>query len=245
MSNTTLENTLKEMILREEFAPGERLTEAGLAERLGVSRTPVRNILPLLAAEGFLSPVGKRGYVVSAFSEREIYEALDLRATLEGWAARAIAERGADLDLLRQLDACLSEGDAIFEKHHLDREDELQYGRMNERFHQLMIDGCQSPILSMFIERLNNVPFVAPSVIVFDQVGLRHAFTMLHRAHGFHHAIVDAVRKGDGVRAEMLFREHANHQRVSMFERRKAEQAPSADTPQKPEPRRRRKPANV
>ena len=52
MSNTTLENTLKEMILREEFAPGERLTEAGLAERLGVSRTPVRNILPLLAAEG-------------------------------------------------------------------------------------------------------------------------------------------------------------------------------------------------
>jgi len=238
MSNTTLENTVKEMILREELAPGERLTEAALSERLGVSRTPIRNILPRLAVEGFLSPVGKRGYVVAAVSEREIDDALDLRATLEGWAARTLAERGADPAVLEALEACLAEGDALFEKHHLDREDELEYGRMNERFHRLMIEGCQSPLLSMFIERLNNVPFVAPSVIVFDQVGLRQAFAMLHRAHGFHHAILDAVRRRDGARAEFLFREHANHQRVSMFERRKARAAAQPETePRKKAPR--------
>ena len=222
--NGSLENTLKEMILREELRPGERVTEAALAERLGVSRTPIRNVLPRLAAEGFLQPVGKRGFVIADFGEREIFEALDLRALLEGWAARNLAELGVSSSLLAELEDCLAQGDTLFEKHHLDREDEQQYGIMNERFHRLIIEGCRSPMLSMFIERLNNVPFVPPSVIVFDQVGLRAAFDMLHRAHGFHHAIVDAIKKGDGARAEFLFREHANHQRVSMFERRRARQ---------------------
>lgn len=238
MSGTSLEITLKEMILRDELAPGERVTEAGLAERLGVSRTPVRNVLPRLAAEGFLQPVGKRGFVVADFGEREIYEALDLRSVLEGWAARTLAERGLSDDVLVQLDACLAEGDALFEKRHLDLEDERQYGVMNEKFHRLLIEACHSSMLSMFIERLNHVPFVAPAVIVFDQVGLRKAFDMLHRAHGFHHAIVDAIRNRDGARAEFLFREHANHQRVSMFERRKAN-APAA-APEAPRRRRAR-----
>jgi GntR family transcriptional regulator of vanillate catabolism len=220
-NNGTLENALKEMILKEELAPGERVTEAALATRLGVSRTPVRSVLPRLASEGFLKPVGKQGFVVAEFSDEEINDALDLRALLEGWAARRIADRGADAALLEQLDACLAEGDALFEKHHLDREDEHRYGVMNARLHRLIVEGCASPMLATFIERVNNVPFVAPSVIVFDQVGMRAAFDMLHRAHGFHHAIVDAIRTGDGARADWLFREHATHQRISMFERRR------------------------
>jgi GntR family transcriptional regulator of vanillate catabolism len=222
MKEGTLENALKEMILNEELAPGERVTEAALAARLGVSRTPVRNLLPRLASEGFLRPVGKQGFVVAEFSDGEINDALDLRALLEGWAARQIAERGADPALLDQLQACLADGDTLFEKRHLDRDDESKYGLMNARFHRLIVEGCASPMLATFIERLNNVPFVAPSVIVFDQVGMRTAFDLLHRAHGFHHAIVDAIRAGDGARAEWLFREHAAHQRLSMFERRKA-----------------------
>jgi GntR family transcriptional regulator, vanillate catabolism transcriptional regulator len=237
MSNDTLENTLKEMILREELAPGERLTEAGLADRLGVSRTPIRTLLPRLASEGFLSPVGKRGYVVAHFGEQEIHDALDLRALLEGWAARTLAQQGADEATLSALEECLAMGDALFAKRHLDREDEQQYGVMNERFHRLIIEACRSPLLAMFIERLNNVPFVAPAVIVFDRIGLRKAFDMLHRAHGFHHAIVDAIRQRDGARAEILFREHANHQRLSMFERRKANgPAPTPGTPAQPGP---------
>ncbi|MBC2666700.1 GntR family transcriptional regulator [Novosphingobium flavum] len=238
----SLENTLKEMILREELRPGERITEAALADRLGVSRTPVRNVLPRLAAEGFLQPVGKRGFVVADFGEREIYDALDLRSVLEGWAARSLAEEGASPEILQQLEDCLAWGDRLFEKHHLDLDDEREYGMMNERFHQLVIDACNSTLLRSFIDRLNNVPFVAPSVIVFDQVGLRAAFNMLHRAHGFHHAIVDAIRKRDGNRAEFLFREHADHQRVSMFERRRANQGDQPPAATRSKPKRQRKP---
>jgi len=230
MKSGTLENTLKEMILREELRPGERVTEAALAERLGVSRTPVRNVLPRLAAEGFLQPVGKRGFIIADFGEREIFDALELRSVLEGWAARNLAEQGVHPAILAGLQECLDQGDALFEKRHLDRDDEQQYGQMNERFHRLIIEGCNSPLLATFIDRLNNVPFVTPSVIVFDKIGLRAAFDMLHRAHGFHHAIVDAIKEGDGARAEFLFREHANHQRVSMFERRRSRPAESLAT---------------
>jgi GntR family transcriptional regulator, vanillate catabolism transcriptional regulator len=241
MSNAILENKLKEMILRDELSPGERLTEAALAARLGVSRTPIRNVLPRLAAQGFLSPVGKRGYVVAKVGNGEIYDALDLRSVLEGWAARTLAERGISADIQAELEECLALGDKLFEKHRLDLEDERQYGIMNERFHRLVIEACRSPLLTTFIERLNHVPFVAPSVIVFDQVGLRQAFEMLHRAHGFHHAIVDAIKNRDGARADFLFREHANHQRVSMFERRRANELnPVEDTDSKPTKTKRR-----
>lgn len=231
MNNGSLENILKEMILREELAPGERVTEIGLSERLGVSRTPIRTLLPRLASEGFLTPVGKRGFAVARFSDEEIFNALDLRALLEGWAARKLAEQGADPEVLAALDDCLAEGDRLFEKRHLDLEDEHQYGLMNARFHRIIVEACGIPMLAQFIERLNVVPFVAPSVIVFDRIGLRRAFDLLHRAHGCHHAVVEAIRNRDAFRAEFLLRDHANHQRVSMFERRKGSDEGNAAPP--------------
>lgn len=221
MSNDTIENRLREMILREEIRPGERLTEAGLAERLGVSRTPVRNILPRLAAEGMIRPVGKRGFVAANFSSQEIFAALDMRALLEGWAARSLAEKGASAALLERLDALLAAGDLLFDSGSLTEQDAQEYGAVNMEFHHLIIDSCDLPLLSTFIQRLEHVPFISPAVIVFDEIGLPNAFHLLHRAHGFHHAIVDAIRNRDGARAEFLFREHAHQQRLSMFERRK------------------------
>ncbi len=232
MLNAPLLNRLREMILSGELAPGQRLTEAALATQLGLSRTPIRNILPRLAAEGFLEAVGQRGFAVKAFSEQESVEALELRALLEGRAGRLVAERGASAATLMALDETLGTGDRLFEKRHLDRDDEQQYGDMNERFHNIVVDAANSPMLKMFIDRLNLVPFVAPSGIVFDQVGLRQAFELLFRAHGIHHSIVEAIRNRDGNRVEILFREHANQQRYSMFARRMA--AHKADTAVEP-----------
>jgi GntR family transcriptional regulator, vanillate catabolism transcriptional regulator len=220
MADETLMNRLKEMILSGDLRPGERLTELGLAERLDISRTPVRNILPRLAAEGFIEEAGKRGYQVKTFNEDESWDALELRALLEGQAAKLLAQKGASDAVLVALDACLAEGDALFEKRHLDIEDETQYGAMNARFHRIIVEACGSPLLQVFVERANMVPFVAPSVILFDRVGLRRAFDYLFRAHGVHHAIVEAIRGRDASRAEFLFREHAHQQRFSIFSRR-------------------------
>lgn len=219
MADAPLLHRLREMILTGALAPGERLTEVGLADRLGVSRTPVRNALPALAAEGLVEPIGRRGFAVRAFSDAESVEALELRALLEGHAARSLAQRGASPDLLAELQQCLDQGDALFASGQVTPEDEERYGEINSRFHDLVIAAGGSATLKALIERVNRAPFVSPSAIAFDKVGQPQAFILLLRAHGHHHAIVDAIRQRDGARAETLFREHAHQQRLSMFTR--------------------------
>ena len=215
-----LMNRIREMILSGELGPGQRVTEEALADKLGVSRTPIRNILPSLATQGLLEPVGRRGFAVKAFSEKESREALELRVILEGQAARILAQNGTSAQTLTALEACLDRGDRIFDKRELDLDDEQEYGSMNEEFHRIIVDACDSPILKTFIERLNMVPFVGPSVIVIDPPGVRRAFDLLFRAHGCHHAIVEAIQQRDPARAESLFREHGHQQRISVFARR-------------------------
>src|SRR5262250_574821 len=122
---------IREMILRGELAPGQRLAEVGLAERLGVSRTPIRQALPALAREGLLAAAGRRGYVVRSFSPEDVLDAIETRGLLEGLAARRIAERGAAPKLLHELRECLQEGDAIVGKRRLESADETRYSEMN------------------------------------------------------------------------------------------------------------------
>jgi GntR family transcriptional regulator of vanillate catabolism len=111
---------LREMILRGKLAPGQRVAEAPLAEELGMSRTPVRQALPLLAQEGLLSLNDTRGYVVRAFTWAEVGEALELRGVLEGLAARRVAQQGASKAFLREMRTCLDEGDRILRKRRVE-----------------------------------------------------------------------------------------------------------------------------
>ncbi|MEJ2237879.1 MAG: GntR family transcriptional regulator [Gemmatimonadales bacterium] len=224
MKSTPLQR-LREMILSGELKPGERITEVGLAERLGISRTPIRSALPILAADGYIEPVGKRGYSVKKFDGEEAIKALELRAVLEGVAARYLAQAGASEEVLTELESCLRQGDELFGKRYLTYEDEERYGEMNARFHQIIVENCGSAPLIAFVERLNKMPFINPSVLVFDQVGLETAYDLLFRAHGQHHALTEAIRGRDAARAEVVFREHGNAQRQSLFSRADRTQA--------------------
>src|SRR5256885_12979727 len=82
------------------------------SEPLGMSRTPVRQALPVLAQEGLLTEHQTRGYVVRGFSTADVLDAIDLRGVLEGLAARRVAERGASRTLLQALRVCLEIGRA-------------------------------------------------------------------------------------------------------------------------------------
>jgi GntR family transcriptional regulator of vanillate catabolism len=207
---------IRDLILQGVLASGERLTEAGLAERLGSSRTPIRQALPSLAKEGLLVATGKRGFAVRSFSAQECLDAIRLRAALEGLAARSLAERGCDAATLQRFEDILLEGDAIFAKRSLSDSDEAAYGAMNARFHALLIEGAGNELLAELVARCHVVPFVSPSTIAFDRNDLQSAFDLLSYAHRQHHAIVDAIRRRDGSRAEFLLREHAVTQEVSM-----------------------------
>src|ERR1043166_9552269 len=85
---------IREMILQGKLSDGKRFAEARLAEWLGMSRTPVRQALPVLAQEGLLVEHESRGYVVKEISTADILDAIDLRGVMEGLAARRLAERG-------------------------------------------------------------------------------------------------------------------------------------------------------
>ncbi|MCK9508305.1 MAG: GntR family transcriptional regulator [Pigmentiphaga sp.] len=201
---------LREMILRGELPPGERVAEAELGQRLGVSRTPIRQALPLLAEEGLLVRAGAKGYAVHAFSAEECIEALHLRAALEGMAARQVARQALGEDVIDALRACLWQGDQIFQQRtQLPASAEAEYAEVNGRFHQLILDAARMPLLASLVQRCNHVPFTDPEAVAFDGHDAHTTYELMWTAHRQHHAIVDALLNGQGERAEFLFREHA------------------------------------
>jgi GntR family transcriptional regulator of vanillate catabolism len=207
---------IRELIVEGALTPGTRVAEAALAERLGVSRTPVRNALPALATEGLLEPAGKRGYAVRNFTVEDSYRATEIRCVLEGYAARELAarsDRGPIVDELREI---LREGDAIFSKGYVVKDDEDAYAAMNGRFHDVIVSGAQDPLLGDLIHRVYSVPFVAPSVVAFKRIPLDEIYPILMSGNHQHHAIVDAIEAGQPDVAETLMRGHSSPARRSL-----------------------------
>ncbi|WP_221766396.1 GntR family transcriptional regulator [Sphingomonas ginkgonis] len=200
---------IRELIVEGVLPPGSRVAEASIAERLGVSRTPVRNALPALATEGLLEPAGKRGYAVRAFTTEDSFKATEIRCVLEGYAARELASRPDRTLIVSQLREVLKEGDAIFAKGHVVKDDEEAYARMNGRFHDLINEGARDTLLGELIQRVYSVPFVAPNVVAFNRVPLDEIFPILVSGHHQHHAIVDAIESGQADLAETLMRGHS------------------------------------
>lgn len=207
---------LREMILNGELDPGERVKEAQIAEQLGVSRTPVRQALPVLAQEGLLVRAGNRGYAVRSFTHGESSQALRLRGALEGFAARLHAEQGASAALLDAMRACLAAGDELLAPRLMNSAIQIEYAQMNARFHELLVSGTDSPLLETFVSRCNLVAFVSPGSVAFGHADRRLSADLLTYAHRQHHAIVDAIRERQPDRAEFLCREHIVTQEHSM-----------------------------
>lgn len=218
---------IRELIVEGALPPGTRVAEATLAERLGVSRTPVRNALPALAAEGLLEPVGKRGYAVRSFTVDESYRATEIRCLLEGYAARELAARPDRADAVAALRECLANGDALFRKGFLLKEDEEAYARMNRRFHDLIVAGARDPLLAELIGRVYSVPFVAPDVVAFNRLSQEEIFPILMSGNHQHHAIVDAISAGQPDVAETLMRGHSAPARASLGLDKAPENAPA------------------
>ena len=207
---------IRELIVEGILPPGKRVAEAAVADRLGVSRTPVRNALPALASEGLLEPAGKRGYAVRAFTTDDSYRATEIRCVLEGYAARELAARDDRAPIVAELRQTLREGDAIFAKGHVVKEDEEGYARMNARFHDLIVGGAQDPLLEDLVQRVYSVPFVAPGVVAFKRIPLDEIYPILMSAQHQHHAIVDAIEAGQSEFAETLMRGHSSPARRSL-----------------------------
>ena len=204
---------LREMLLKGEFRPGERLAELQLVARVGVSRTPIRLALNRLAHEGLLEATPSGRFLVREFTLADVWDAIELRGVLEGTAARLAAERFSGSAELAKIRGCQMRLDAI---RHPDVDSFALYIDLNEAFHSALIDLAKSPILSRSIEHVKTLPFASPSALVFARSKLPKAAEMVIIGQEQHHAILEAVEQRQGTRAEALAREHARLSRRNL-----------------------------
>ena len=200
---------LREMILGGELSPGTRISELAMVERLGVSRTPVRAALARLEEEGLLETIPSGGYAARAFSESEIEDAIEVRGTLEGLAARLAAERGVSAGDLLPLTECVEEIDAVLARGKLTLDSFTDYVALNDRFHRLLAELCGSDVVRRQLERAIHLPFASPNGFVMVQAKLPDAREILTLAQEQHRAVLEAIANREGARAEALMREHA------------------------------------
>jgi GntR family transcriptional regulator of vanillate catabolism len=208
---------LRDLILKGEFASGERLAEIQLAEKLGASRTPVKLALATLEKEGLVEQLPGGGYIMRRFSQREIFDAISVRGHLEGLAARLIAEHGVPRQLSLNLRECLDEGDQLLQKKGgLSYDDYAGYIKMNDKFHALIVEGAGNEALARAIEVNNHLPFAPASAMLPMQSSMEEGVDWLRLAHRQHHNIVYAMEHGQGTRAQALAEEHVEIAKMNL-----------------------------
>jgi GntR family transcriptional regulator of vanillate catabolism len=198
---------LRGMITGGDLPAGFHLQEIPLAERLGVSRTPVRGALTALANEGLVEPGPRRGYKVRTFAVEEVSDAYEMRATLEGMACRLLAERGLAQSEIRQVRDLLDAGDQIIERARFTPAEHDAWGDMNTQLHQFLVDATAHALLKSFVQQTSQVPLASMRDHHWFEPDSEN-FTTVQLAHRDHHEIFDAIIRRQSGRAEARMREH-------------------------------------
>ncbi len=195
---------LRDRILAGEFAGGVRLGEVEIAGELGMSRTPVRQALLRLAAEGLVEIAPNRGARVIARSDAELEYVFEMRARLEGLAARQAATRATpeQLDLLDTLAHQLAEYAA--------ERDTPMVTKLNARFHGTLLEIGESVTLGASVSGLMHASVMARTQSSFDEAAFQ-------RSVNHHIEIVAALRACDGDWAESVMRSHLLSARASLL----------------------------
>jgi len=219
---------LRDLILRGEFEPGQRLAEQQLAERLGASRTPVRAALVTLEQEGLVQVNDTGGYVARPFTAQEVRDAIAVRGHLEGMAARLVAEHGVPRQLQGDLQACLDEGDRLLAANPLTLDSYAAYASMNDRFHELILVASGNRALQRAVALNNRLPFAPASAMLPMQGSVTLDRDWMLYAHRQHHMLVEAMKRGEGTRAQALAAEHTEvaqeNMRLALERRSESEQ---------------------
>lgn len=188
--------SLRESIIRGDLEPGQKLTEPVLAEKLGISRTPIREAFRQLETEGFLTVVPRKGAMVSDLSRKEIEDFYEIKSVLEGYASRIAAERITEKDIAKltkinnQLEILAKNDDveAFFKK--------------NNEFHSVFINICDNDKLLDIWDNLIR-RFVRFRLQALSVPGRLMNSVKQHRD------IINALSKRDGSLSEALVVKHS------------------------------------
>ncbi|WP_232829416.1 GntR family transcriptional regulator [Tropicimonas sp. IMCC34043] len=183
---------LLEEISRGDLLPGARLRETELAERFGISRTPVREAIRLLEADGIVAHVPRQGATIRVLDYSEVMELYEMRAVLEGTAARLAARAASDLEL--------DELVALNDELAMAQDAGAAY-LLNRQFHMTLLDAAKNRYLVKSVNALQKaLLIIGPSTLVeADRAS---------QAVKEHADVLGALKDGDGPRAEALMRAH-------------------------------------
>jgi GntR family transcriptional regulator of vanillate catabolism len=198
--------SVREMILKGDFSPGERVSEAPLTGRIGMSRTPVRLALERLAHEGLLEPYPTGGFIVRRFTLDDVWDGIEVRGLLEGAAARLAAERLGSDSQLHALRKAQRDMDALGEPT---PQTFPAYLDLNELFHTEVLRLARSEMVKQALERLLSIPLASRSALVSLQSRFPEASDIFIVGRDQHLRIIEAISRRQGARAEAIAREHA------------------------------------
>jgi DNA-binding GntR family transcriptional regulator len=190
---------LRETVLVDPAVQGTFLNEVGLAQAVGVSRTPVREALLLLVSEGLVEMVPKRGAYVPPLSGRQIKELMELRALLERHAASVTLATGAvPLDAMRE---ALAEQEQLVD-HPTDADTAKVFIEWDRRFHQSLVDAARNELIARTYAGLRTRQVRVGVAALFRATDRQHAVCVEHRQ------IVDALESGDETAAHAAIEDH-------------------------------------
>jgi DNA-binding GntR family transcriptional regulator len=215
---------IRSLLIAGDFEPGSRLREEDLAERTGVSRTPVREALRRLANEGFVTFQPHRGVQVISWTDQDLDELFGVRALLESYGAGQAAGR-ATADHVAAMYGLCDRMDALAEQtyeleHPVDgdgsrlppsvQEVYHRIAELNNEFHETVLASTGNAYLRSLMGGLISMPLV-------QRTFMRYSGERLARSMSHHRELVDAIRSGDSSWASSVMNAHVRSARVELY----------------------------
>jgi len=202
-SKNTIYNDIKELILNMTLKPGEFISEAILAKRLNVSRTPIREALKRLEQEGLIVTDGRRKRVF-ILTLKDLEEIFDLKRIIETSITKLAIERGKDKDFER-LAVTIKELEILAKERPKDGKEKEEWFpawfRKDKEFHDIIFDMANNNRARQIIENLNSQWHRL-------RIGLDAIEGRVEKSLEEHKAIAQAILDKDSVRAEIAMTEH-------------------------------------
>lgn len=206
----TAYDRLMDEIRSGRLAPGARLRESDLAARLGISRTPVREAIRRLEAEGLVVHEARSGASVRKLDHAEVMELYEMRSVLEGTAARMAARGASDVELAELKALNMEMAGAV--------NDPERTGRLNRQFHATLLNAARNRFLSRAMASLQRTLLILGPSTLADPDRAEQAL----QEHG---RILKALAQRDMVEAELAMRSH-----IEMAQLMRLRQLRDADT---------------
>lgn len=208
---------LRQMLVEGAIAPGAKLNERELCETLHVSRTPLREAIKMLAAEGLVELLPNRGAIAVALDEEDVRHTFEVMAGLESLSGELAAQRITDAEV-EEIRALHFEMLAAYT-----RRDLSAYYRLNAQIHAAINAAAKNPVLSTTYERMN---------------ARLHALRFRSNQHGEkwakamkeHEQMVDALARRDGAALRAVLGAHLNNKLVVVLEQLRAEKQATQGT---------------